>query len=105
LNFEHRTNFWNFELPEQYVLSEKNKVPADLVLIWSDALPKNAQGRIAIALWQITEHLIIGAILFDDVNACLKKLGSPTRSGTGLAGWSGRAGKAASCKSGYRIFL
>src|SRR5213082_2069523 len=51
---------------------QQNEFAAELVLIWGDSLAEDAKPGIAIALLHIAEHLIIGAVLFDDINDVLE---------------------------------
>ena len=36
-----------------------------------DVIPKNAQIRIAISLWKVSEDLIVGSVLLDDIDDIL----------------------------------
>ena len=54
---------------------EEHEFARDFVLVGRDALAENAQRWIAIAFAHIAQHLVIGAVLFDDINDVLKQAG------------------------------
>src|SRR5260370_37573683 len=47
---------------------EQHEIPNHFVLVWRESLTKDAQRSIAIALFQIAKHLIVGAVLLDNIN-------------------------------------
>src|SRR5688572_29506734 len=53
------------EVIEQHILF------GDLVLVRGHLSSKDTQTRVAVPLWQIAEHLIIGAVLLDDIDDVL----------------------------------
>ena len=75
----------------------------ELVLVGRDPFVKSAQLRVSVAGLYISQDLVIGAVLLDDIDDVLNRLGSPTRSGTGRGGWPGRGGKAAWASNGKRM--
>src|SRR5207247_10954665 len=52
---------------------EERKFAHHFVLIGRDLFAKNAEGRIAIAAPLIAEHLIVGAVLLDNINDMLEE--------------------------------
>src|SRR2546426_610311 len=54
---------------------EQHKVARQLVVVGGDALVEQAKARVAVAFGQVAEDLVVGAVLFDDVNAILDRTG------------------------------
>ena len=63
---------------------QQHKLAHDLVQVRRDALREKAQLRVAVALRQVAEHLVVGAVFFHDVEAVLDgaRLAGPERDGT-----------------------
>ena len=68
------------------------------ILCWLGVMrsPKTHRVRIAVAFLDVAEHLVVGAILFNDVNHVFENATvRPMRSGTGRGAMPGRGGKVA----------
>src|SRR5215472_5378110 len=50
---------------------QSNELLSQRVLVGSHVAAENSQSRIAIAFGKIAEYLVVGAVLFDDVNNML----------------------------------
>ena len=70
-----------------------HELTGDLVMVGRQGLPQNRQMRIAIALLQIAQHLIIGAVFLDDEHHMFD-LGADRRHARFRLGAGGGAGKA-----------
>ena len=70
------------------------------VLIRRDAFPENAKAGVAIAGGHVTQYLVVGAVLLDNVNDVLENTRFADALGTGCAGWSGRGGNPARASNG-----
>src|SRR5262249_4237142 len=55
----------DFRFGEKVV--EKDKFASEFVVVWRGAFGKKAQFWIAVALGQVAENLVVGAIFFNDV--------------------------------------
>src|SRR5262249_39117167 len=64
---------------------QDHKLLRQAVLVGSNLAPKDGQAGIPVAFGQIAEYLIVGAVLFDDVDDVLNG-----RPGADLAGHDGR---------------
>ena len=63
---------------------EQGIFPCDLMLIGCYLFIKDAKGWVAITFFDITKHLIIGAVFLDDINAILNGAGVTDFSGDGI---------------------
>ena len=51
---------------------EQHELAGQLVLVGRDALAEDAEGRVAVALFHVAQHLVVGAVLLDDVDDVLE---------------------------------
>src|SRR5436190_9889448 len=50
---------------------QQYEIARELVMVGSDFFTEQTKARIAVALWHVTENLVVGAVLLDHVNAIL----------------------------------
>ncbi|MCZ7640843.1 MAG: hypothetical protein M5U12_35175 [Verrucomicrobia bacterium] len=81
---------------------EDHELADELVLVRSDAFAKDAKARVAPALGQRAEDLVVGPVLLDDVDDVLDEARLADALGDGAGGWWGRAGKRASAMRARR---
>ena len=54
---------------------EQDELAGQLVLVGRNALAENAEGGIAVALFHVTQHLVVSAVLLDDIHDVLEDAG------------------------------
>ena len=82
---------------------EQGKLPCDLMLVWCYLFIKDAKRWVAIAFFDITKHLVIGAVFLDDINAILNGAGVTDFSGDGITTGPLGLGKIIRLKRAARI--
>ena len=75
---------------------EQHELAGELVVVGRHLLAEHHELGIAVPFFDVAEHLIVGAILFDDVNHVFDRAGSPTRLGITVLCWIGERLKSAS---------
>ena len=70
---------------------EQHEVIGDLVMIGRDVLAEEHQRRVAIALLDIAENLVVGAVFLHDVDDVLDGRGIGGTRGHGIASRNGNA--------------
>ena len=77
------------------MLSSRTNVGAILCWLGVIALAEDAERRIAVASADISQNLVVGPVLLDDVDDVLEDARLADALGHGPGGWSGRGGKQA----------
>ena len=62
---------------------EQHKIPDQLMLVGRDLLAKCAERRRAVALREIAQNLIVGAVFLDDIHDVLEDAGLADTLGNG----------------------
>ncbi len=63
---------------------QEHKFARELMMVRRDAFGEETQTGSAVALWQVAQHLIVGPVLLDDVNAIFDRAGFARRSRDGI---------------------
>src|SRR4051794_19812631 len=61
--------------PATISIIEQHEIANDFVLIWSNARAEDTQRSITLALRQVSQYLVVGAIFLNDVNDVLDGAG------------------------------
>ena len=81
---------------------QEHELPGQGVMIGRDPLGKNAKRRIAVALADIAEDLVVGPVFLDDIDAMLDRAGLADFGRYRIVGLAARPVGAASARSGLQ---
>lgn len=68
---------------------EQDEVAGELVMVGSDAFGEETELRIAVALREVAEDLVVGAVFLDDIEAVFDRTDSPDAGRNGIVGAGG----------------